>query len=293
MYSASFSPQFDWNTQIGNQLLHLKLSLKSLHDGLEVIDFSKMSFTPPLLAIHYASMINESSYIPKISGLNFYLETISFPYCISPRSKSECELLLNSYLDKSYVPIIKFDLSSLADGPRIREMLLSHVFATIRTITNLPTNYFTAISYMVSELIDNMVEHSGQKHGYLAFQYYSENGFMDICLADRGAGLLGSYQNYVGERDFSAITNHLEAVDSAVKGRSTKPIPEDRGYGIATSRRILTQGLGGTFVYLTGNALLINEELSNFGFESRGIIVVVRIPIRHFNKEFNWTDFVE
>lgn len=291
--SHSFNPQFEWNMRIGMQLLHLNGSLRSFHGGLKTVDFSRMKFTPPLLAVHYASLIAESPQVSNIVGLDSYLNTIKFQGCLSLESGNNWESTLNSYLSKTYIPIIKFDTPCTGDNTAIREMLLSHVFAAIRRITQLPTNYFTAISYLLSELTDNIVEHSEHKFGYLAFQYYREHGFMDICLADRGVGLLGSYQNYVGDRDFSQITDHRTALDSAVKGRSTKHLAEDRGYGIATSRKILTQGLGGSFVYLTGNALLINEELSNFGIDSKGAIILVRIPVGKFRADFNWSDFVE
>ena len=275
------------------QLLHLNISLRSFNDSLATVDFSSMNFAPPLLAVHYASLLAEFPRIGNIVGLGSYLNTIKFPICLSPANGDDCESILNSYLNKTYIPIIKFNTNPTGDNPLIREKLLSHVFSAIRRITLLPTNYFTAISYLLSELTDNIVEHSKHEFGYLAFQYYRDNGFMDICLADRGLGLLGSYQNYLGEKDFSHITDHRSAVDSAVKGRSTKHLAEDRGFGIATSRKILTQGLGGSFVYLTGNALLINEELSNFGIDSQGAIILVRIPVGNFRTGFNWSDFVE
>jgi hypothetical protein len=292
LFSNTFSPQFGRETAIGMQLLHLNHSLRRIHKELDTLDFN-MNFTPPLLAVHYASLISEFSQILKIEGLGPYLNTIKFPACLSPASGDDWETILNSYLQKTYIPIIKFNTSSTGDNSLIREKLLSHVFEAIRRITQLPTNYFTAISYLLSELTDNIVEHSEHEFGYLVFQYYRENGFMDICLADRGLGLLGSYQNYVGDKDFSHITDHRTAVDSAVKGRSTKHLAEDRGFGIAISRKMLTQGLGGSFVYLTGNALLINDELSNFGIESKGAKILIRIPVGNFRTNFLWSDFVE
>ena len=291
--SHTYCPQFEWNTQIGMQLLHLNISIRRFDGGLKTVDFSEMNFTPPLLAVHYASLLSEFPQIQDIRGAGSYLETIKFPNCLSPANGDDCESILDSYLHKTYIPIVKFSTNPTGDHPSIREKLLSHVFAAIRRIARLPTNYFTAISYLLSELTDNIVEHSKHEFGYLAFQYYRDNGFMDICLADRGLGLLGSYQDYTGDKDFSHITDHRTAVDSAVKGRSTKHLAEDRGFGIATSRKILTQGLGGSFVYLTGNALLINEELSNFGIDSKGVIILVRIPVSNFRKDFNWSDFVE
>lgn len=287
------SPEFSWQTGIGMQLLHLNLALRRLSKDIEVFDFSNMKFTPPLLSIFYSSTISESHPETGCRGLNSYLQTIQFPNGLSYSSEEELVSELNRFNSKTYLPIIKFSTDSTGNNPIIREKILSHILRSIRAIANLPTNYYSALSYLISELTDNICEHAAHPFGYLAFQYYRENGYIDICLADRGIGLLGSYQNYNGERDFSRITNHLEAVDAAIKGSSTKKIAEERGFGIATSRRILVEGLGGSFVYLSGNGLLINEELTNFGTNFNGSIVLFRIPVRTFKEEFDWSDYVE
>lgn len=286
-------PEFTWQTGIGIQLLHLNLALRRLSKDIEVFDFSNMKFTPPLLSIFYSSTISESHPETVCRGLNSYLQTIQFPNGLSYSSEEELVIELNRFNSKTYLPIIKFSTDSTGNNPIIREKILSHVLRSIRAIANLPTNYFSALSYLISELTDNICEHAAHPFGYLAFQYYRENGYIDICLADRGIGLLGSYQNYIGERNFSSITNHLEAVDAAIKGSSTKKIAEERGFGIATSRRILVEGLGGSFVYLSGNGLLINEELTNFGTNFNGSIVLFRIPVRTFKEKFDWSDYVE
>jgi hypothetical protein len=286
-------PEFTWHNGIGMQLLHLNLVLRGLSSDIEVIDFSNMKFTPPLLSIFYSSTISESDPEIVVSGLNSYLQTINFPNGLYCNSEENLIRELYRFNSKTYLPIIKFSTDSTGDNPIIREKILSHVLRSIRTIASLPANYYSAFSYLISELTDNICEHAAHPFGYLAFQYYRENGYIDICLADRGVGLLGSYQKYNGERDFSSITNHLEAVDAAIKGSSTKKIAEERGFGIATSRRILVEGLGGSFVYLSGNGLLINEELTNFGTNFNGSIVLIRIPVRTFKEEFDWSDYVE
>lgn len=286
-------PEFTWHTGIGMQLLHLNLALRRLSKEIEAFDFSNMKFTPPLLSIFYSSTISESH--PEIGcrGLNSYLETIHFPNGLSYNSEEKLIRELNRFNSKTYLPIIKFSTDSTGENPIIREKILSHVLRSIKLIGKLPTNYYSAFSYLISELTDNICEHAAHPFGYFAFQYYREHGYIDICLADRGIGLLGSYQNYIGDRDFSSITNHLEAVDAAIKGSSTKKTAEERGFGIATSRRILVEGLGGSFVYLSGNALLINEELTNFGTNFNGSIVLIRIPVGTFKVEFDWSDYVE
>jgi hypothetical protein len=116
----------------------------------------------------------------------------------------------------------------------------------IRNITNVPTNYYSGISYFLSELTDNIVEHSNIDEGWISFQYYSKKGFMDICIADAGLGILGAYNNYNGRKDFSHITTHLDAVDNMIKGESTKELTDqERGFGVHTSREMLISGLKG------------------------------------------------
>lgn len=287
------TPEFTWNTGIGTQLFHLNQALRDNLGDIEVFDFIHMQFTPPLLAVFYSSTLSESNRGIVVRGLNSYLNTIHFPNGLSYNSEEEMKFELDKYSSKSYLPIIKFHTDSTGEYPKIREKILSHVLNSIRVIANLPTNYFSAVSYLISELTDNICEHAKHAFGYLAFQYYRDNSYIDICIADRGIGLLGSYQNYSGARDFSQITNHLKAVDAAIKGKSTKKISEERGFGIATSRRILVEGLRGTFVYLSGNGLLINEELTNFGTNFNGSIVLIRIPVGAFKKEFDWFRYVE
>ncbi|MCH6199719.1 hypothetical protein MMU07_09015 [Aquiflexum sp. LQ15W] len=204
-----FSPRFDWNFRIGNQLIHLRESLDKINNDIEALDFGEMKFMPPLLAVHYASLILESKTITNISRRNSYLERIKFPQCLSSENNNEWGQILGTYSSKTYLPIIKFSTSSLEEGSSIREALLNHVFGSIRSIASLPTNYYSAIAYLLSELTNNIVEHSRHDFGYLSFQYYRDNQFMDICLADRGIGVFGSYQNYVGSRDFSHVTDRL------------------------------------------------------------------------------------
>ena len=115
---------------------------------------------------------------------------------------------------------------------------------------------------------------------------------MDICICDKGIGVLGAYQSYSGEKDFSHISSHIEAVQSAIKGFSTKNIPE-RGYGFATSRSMLTDGLKGRFVFLSGDALLIDKNLFNFNSKFNGTIALIRIPLHSCSKDFSYDQFAK
>ena len=52
------------------------------------------------------------------------------------------------------------------------------------------------------------------------------------------------------------IESDLEAIQAANRGISTKNLPnaENRGYGIITSKKMLIDGLGGSFIMMSGNA---------------------------------------
>ncbi len=287
-------PEFPWDLKIGRQLIHLKAALnKQLFEEIDGFDFSRMQFTPPLLSAYYSSTISELDQELPFRGLNSYLETIQFPMGLTYEAESDIQQALNRYESKTYLPVTKFFTENSGDYPRIREKVLSHITNSIRAIVKMPTNYYSALSYLISELTDNICEHSTHPFGYLTFQYYPLNAIIDICLVDRGVGILGSYNNYTGDRDFSQITDHMEAVDAAVRGQSTKKVSEERGFGIATSRSMLVNGLKGSFVCLSGNGLLFNEELSNFGTIFNGTLILLRIPVGIYNENFDWPDYVE
>ncbi len=95
------------------------------------------------------------------------------------------------------------------------------------------------------------------------------------------------------------IESDLEAIQAANRGISTKNLPnaENRGYGIITSKKMLVEGLGGSFVMMSGNALhLYNANTKKFietPAEIRwdGTIIALRIP--YVNKEFMYINYVE
>lgn len=78
---------------------------------------------------------------------------------------------------------------------------------------------------------------------------------MDVCIADRGVGLLGSYEKLPDNE----IESDMEAIKAANRGLSSKNLPdaENRGFGIKTSKQMLIQGLGGQYLMISGSSLYI------------------------------------
>ena len=132
--------------------------------------------------------------------------------------------------------------------------------------------------------------------GFLFTQFYPSKGFLDICIADTGVSILGSYQA-VGRDD---ITTHEQALQSALSGDSTKDDP-NRGFGIRTSRKMLVKGLGGNYFLWSGNAFLFGAPGSkeaikvvpqHLGIEWPGTYLALRIPIQK-NVKFQISDYLE
>ncbi len=111
------------------------------------------------------------------------------------------------------------------------------------------------LSYLFSELIDNILEHSGSNYGYLFSQKVKNDLY--IAIADSGKTIYGSYIDTQKHLD-RIRDNEAEALKIANEGFSTKnrPDAENRGYGISQSRKMIVNGLKGAFFMLSGNGLL-------------------------------------
>jgi hypothetical protein len=117
---------------------------------------------------------------------------------------------------------------------------------------------------------------------------------MDICIVDNGIGLLQGYINS-GKYD---VASDEDAINLVVRGKSTKDLPESRGFGLSTSRKMLVEGLKGKFLLFSGSAMFIQtiekEEIASFetNFKFNGCYVALRIPTFN-NKEFDFYKYIE
>lgn len=148
---------------------------------------------------------------------------------------------------------------------------------------------------MISETIDNITEHSDSDRGFICAQAYPSKGYLDICIADRGVTLLGSYQKLVDNE----IESDIEAIKAANRGLSSKNLPdaENRGYGIYTSKKMLINGLGGQYMMMSGGAVYMkSRDVDGFFTLPRdlrwnGTVVALRIPYQA--PQFNYINYIE
>ncbi len=155
-----------------------------------------------------------------------------------------------------------------------------------------------AISYLFDELICNIQQHAQVATGFVFADYNKECDCLDICIADQGVTIYGSYVqsgkylDYIGD-------NAAEALNMAKDGYSTKnrPDAENRGYGISSNVKMITEGLKGTFAMLSGNALMINlrgnMQVASLpvDVEWPGTCIIIRIPLEG-SYNFNLYDYI-
>lgn len=130
-------------------------------------------------------------------------------------------------------------------------------------------------------------------NGWIMAQNYPTKGFLDVCIADTGDGILESYK----KTKIFNISTDAQAINKAINGLSTKEQGNTRGYGLKTSRKMLVEGLGGMFLLFSGNSFYIwntNIEtiFSDIPYKWKGTIVAVRIP-HAIPSNFNYTNYLE
>lgn len=266
------------------------------HDDEDILVFSENIFITPLFILPLMVYISGCNKEIRYRYTNNYLDTICFGTGgIIPEKigTNEFNQLLNKCSSKTYIPIISFPTS--VNYTKERNGVISTIEDILSNQSKLQPNITRGLKYLIGEIVDNIVEHSESERGYIFTQYFPRKRYLDVCIADRGITLLGSYRKMTG----NTIEDHLSAMKAANQGISTKNLPdaENRGYGILTSKKMIIGGLSGNFIMLSGNALYLKSrevdqstalpDIVNW----QGTIVAMRIP--YINKRFDYIDFVE
>ena len=146
--------------------------------------------------------------------------------------------------------------------------------------------------------MDNIREHSSADKGFVFSQYLQNERCLNICIADNGITVLGSY--YKTNKYLEIIHNNPAiALSQALSGLSTKST--ERGFGLSSSKRMLVQGLKGAFFVISGNAfyrydLKFSEKEQiiplNEDYYWKGTIILIKIPIP-IPEEFNFYNYLE
>ena len=198
---------------------------------LEVtIDFSETRFISPVFALSLIVYLSRCGKQVSFKNVPDYLDRIELVNGgIKPDTMRQTEFLaeLEKYASKTYIPIIDFAAGRNSDA---KEAVSSIVENIIIQQLSIRSNVANGLKYMIDEILDNITEHSESDRGYIFAQAYPTKGFLDVCIADRGVSLLGSYEKLPDNE----ISSDIEAIKAANRGLSSKNLPdaENRGFGI-------------------------------------------------------------
>lgn len=259
------------------------------------IDFSDTRFVSPVFALSLIVYLTRCGKQVSFKNVPEYLERIGLNNGgIKPDTMRQTKFLaeLEKYASKTYIPIIDFAAGRNSDAKEVVSSIAENMI--IRQLS-IQSNVANGLKYIIDETLDNITEHSESDRGYVFAQAYPTKGFLDVCIADRGVGLLGSYEKL----PYNEIESDMEAIKAANRGLSSKNLPdaENRGFGIRTSKQMLIQGLGGQYLMISGSSLYIkSRKIDSFyamphGLRWNGTIVALRIP--YHSTTFNYIDYIE
>lgn len=278
------------------EVLKIIDSINQSEDEEDTICFQNSCFVTPIFILPLLVYTEHCKKIISYENLSSYMNTIYFKeggFQPELLNSDGFDLFLKKFAYKTYLPIINFS-ANLKDTIE-RNAILSAVVSMLVKQLRLSSNVISGLQYIIEESVDNIIEHSKSDRGYILCQSYPTKKYLDICIADSGISLLGSYE----AAGFDEITNHIEAMQASNKGFSTKNLPdaENRGYGIRTSKNMLVKGLSGNYVMISGNAIHLQSDkddkylLLPQRIAWQGTIIALRIPYENVN--FNYINYLE
>ena len=226
-----------------------------------ILDLSDTQFIFPTTLLPLSEIIinninNNDKYVqPKHYKVSNYINTIT-------NSSS-------SNLRKTYTPIVKLSNSHEETGSCLKKVF---------DMQENPNDFGgeSAFKYVVSELVDNVYQHSRFTKASIMGQRYDSKGFVDLSFYDNGITIPQTFK----EKGFGHEASH--AIREALNGVSTKDA--DRGFGLRTSLNIVTKGLNAKFFIVSGNGAVhcYNNENNLYRLTDAGrlygTLITIRIP---------------
>lgn len=286
-------------TDVLKNIINATIQLESYPSQEVCISFSGQKFFHPVTLAGLALLKQLPKYNNRLQfhditnpAVLSYCNTIYFPQTLDVESHANIGNILREYQSKSYIPITKIDLhaseyNDSSNSNYFIQNVQGQLFkAQLRKVAR-GLSAYESISYIISELTDNMVSHSLSQHGYVVSQLYPNLGYLDIALVDLGQGYLSSYQKSV-RHHYPHVVCEFSAMKAAmIEALSSKDEAIGRGFGLKTSRSIIS-GLDnrhvGRFFAWSGRAYYLERSgvqplIGALPVPWHGVFIMMRIPV--------------
>lgn len=133
-----------------------------------------------------------------------------------------------------------------------------------------------AFEWCINEIMDNVLQHSGEQQGLIMVQVHSESRRVAICLTDTGIGIYGSLKHSIYRPK-----NAVDAITMALKEGVTRSSKEHQGNGLWGLLEIVSENEGsltvtsgsGSVFYRQGGQVLTFDRLPFLDRTHQGTIV--------------------
>lgn len=296
-------PPFDKESRIGKalNLMFYIISRTEAADYSEdvVWDFSNCSFLHPFLVCGLCVYREKSDRNIFLKGLNGYvgryLSLIHFSDSLELPDAKSATSLMTEYGEKKYIPICKFR----TENDKTIDSITAALQRIIQVQAKLPARFTSALSYLISELTSNIHDHAGSEYGYMFSQYLEREGCINLCIIDNGVSIAGSFEKSKKFKE-DQLGNEGDILNMALSHHSTKNLPdqENRGFGLPTTKKMLAEGMRGSFLIVSGNAFhrhdIHGEDTAilpeRIGWD--GTFVLLKIPVT-LPENFNYLNYAE
>lgn len=204
----------------------------------KTLNLRDLNWIPPFFILMITAAANRKSdtdtiELPSNQNFKSYLSTINFP-----EGYRQGTLPSNT----TYLPIVRISAKNK------ESQIIGRISEILARFLGAHSGILDGVSFGLTEMINNVFEHSQAREAWILAQWYPNKKFIDLCIVDTGITILGAYKKYS-----FAINNDIEAISSAVRGKSTKP-EKTRGFGLGPTSRIVTELFDGTFMIVSGFA---------------------------------------
>lgn len=165
---------------------------------------------------------------------------------------------------------------------------VNKILAEIRN--KIPKKFESSIPYVLSELTDNIEQHSKYKEASVFIKYNSNEKYLEIVIFDDGLTI-----PIVFEENNINYSKDSEAIKMALEGKTTKKEDISRGYGLRTTRNIV-KALNGEMQIISRNGMLIitDSKTQNIDFEKGKLDgTLIYLKLKTPEKDLNIYQYLE
>lgn len=256
------------------RIRELVTCIQQLDQASSQIDISNVEYITPLTILPLASLVSrmqkERRLVFHPSESQRLTDLLEYGF---PQGKSIQEIKPM----ENFVPIcsacmsLKTPRESIALLNNVAEQYRNSIVRLLNQKQEVAKNYQESIIYFLSELCDNVNEHSEAENFWVFSIFWVKRKELEICVLDDGIGIKRCY-----DKRGIGTSDHVDALAHAVEGVSSKG--EERGYGLGSNIRLFTsKELLGEVCLISGDACYFKSagseaKLGTLPINWRGLI---------------------